>query len=210
MDWQSAIFAPGWVWSVVSTVLVVGSLAGLYRQLRLQGSQAAIEHFDAVGREFFSERMLRYQLDVLLALRAGVDPAHIPAGAAAAVTNYFEKLGTLARKGHVDAELLQGLGGICRAWWATLAPWIRRTHAEMGTSATEDAFEWLAGRFAELNRRAGATGTFDDAYVRASLDRRIGYAQDMIRVEQSLRAVIPALPEATPAAPPATPAAADA
>ena len=32
MDWQNAIFGPGWVWSMLSMVLVVGSLLGLYRQ----------------------------------------------------------------------------------------------------------------------------------------------------------------------------------
>ena len=32
MDWQNAIFGPGWVWSLLSMVLVVGSLLGLYRQ----------------------------------------------------------------------------------------------------------------------------------------------------------------------------------
>jgi hypothetical protein len=39
MDWQNAIFAPGWVWSMLSMVLVVGSLVGLYRQLRTQRVQ---------------------------------------------------------------------------------------------------------------------------------------------------------------------------
>jgi len=31
MDWQNAIFAPGWVWSMLSMVSVVGSLAGVFR-----------------------------------------------------------------------------------------------------------------------------------------------------------------------------------
>src|SRR4029079_1267181 len=39
MDWQNAIFAPGWVWSMLSLVLVVGSLVGLYRQLLSQHTQ---------------------------------------------------------------------------------------------------------------------------------------------------------------------------
>jgi hypothetical protein len=39
MDWQYAIFAPGWVWSMLSLVLVVGTLVGLYRQLLAQRTQ---------------------------------------------------------------------------------------------------------------------------------------------------------------------------
>ena len=39
MDWQNAIFAPGWAWSMLSMVLVVGTLVGLYRQLRTQQVQ---------------------------------------------------------------------------------------------------------------------------------------------------------------------------
>ena len=39
MDWQNAIFAPGWVWSMLSMVLVVGTLVGLYRQLLSQHTQ---------------------------------------------------------------------------------------------------------------------------------------------------------------------------
>jgi len=39
MDWQNAIFAPGWGWSMLSLVLVVGTLVGLYRQLLTQHIQ---------------------------------------------------------------------------------------------------------------------------------------------------------------------------
>ncbi len=206
-----AFIGPGseWFWTAVSGLVLAVTFLAIYRQLRLQRSLAAIEQIDAVMRDFFSERMLRHQLDVLLALRAGVDLAHIPTGSAAAVANYFEKLGTLARKGHIDPRLLEGMGQIGQAWWATLAPWIRRTHSEMGVSTTEDAFEWLAGQFAEMNRRAGATMVFDETYLQGSLARRLAITQDMIRVEQSLRTVILASPEAVPEWPPAAVAAAE-
>ena len=71
MDWQNAIFAPGWVWSLLSLVLVVGSVAGLYRQLRLQHSQGAVEQLDAFKREWYAERLLSYRLNVLVALHDG-------------------------------------------------------------------------------------------------------------------------------------------
>jgi hypothetical protein len=206
-----AFIGPGseWFWTALSGIVLAVTFLAIYRQLRLQRSLAAIEQIDAVMRDFFSERMLRHQLDVLLAQRAGVDPTELPAGAAAAIVNYFEKLGMLARKGHIDRRLLEPMGPICQTWWATLAPLIRRTHVEMGVSTTSDGFGWLAGQLAGMHRRAGVTVTFDDAYVRGSLDRRLGYVQGMLRVEQSLRTVIIASPETAPPAPPATPAAAE-
>jgi hypothetical protein len=54
-----------------------------------------------------------------------------------------------------------------------------------------------------MDIRAGAPPA-DWAWVKANMDRRIAMYEDMIRVEQSLRAVIVASPEAMPAAPPAT------
>ena len=63
MDWQNAIFAPGWFWSMLSTVLVVGSLAGLYRQLRLQSARGAREQLDAIAHEWSSEWYDRCKLD---------------------------------------------------------------------------------------------------------------------------------------------------
>lgn len=67
-----------------------------------------------------------------------------------------------------------GMAGVGLAWWATLEPHNRRARATTGMSSTEDPFEWLAGRFGEIMKRAGGTLVFDDAYIRDSLERMDG------------------------------------
>ena len=98
MDWEKALFAPGWVWSVVSTVVVVGSVLGLYRQLRLQSSQQAVEQLNRFEQEYTSERFLRYYLELLRAQKSGVDPAELPNAAIGPIIGFWERVGSLARR----------------------------------------------------------------------------------------------------------------
>lgn len=203
-----AFIGPGseWFWTAFSGIVLAVTFLAIYRQLRLQASQAAVEQVDAVMREFFSERMLRHQLALLLALQAGVDLEHLPEASATAVHNYFAKLGQLAHDGHVDLRNIGGMAAIGRAWWAALEPHSRRVNTRLGlASPPQDGFEWLVGRFAEIMERAGATLVFDDAYLRDSLGRRLAMTRDLLRVEQSLRTVIVASPEALPPPPPTAP-----
>jgi hypothetical protein len=206
-----AFIGPGseWFWTAVSGLVLAVTFLAIYRQLRLQRSQAAVEQLDAVMQEFFSERMLGHQLALLLAMQAGVDREHLPDGSAAAIYNYFTKLGKLAQDGHVSLKNIGGMAVLGQTWWATLEPHSRRFKAATGMSSAPDSFEWLVGKFAEITKRVGVTITFDDAYLRDSLERRLAIIRDMLRVEQSLRTVIIAAPEAAPPAPPATAAAAE-
>src|SRR5690349_13915420 len=111
MDWQNAVFAPGWVWSLLSLVLVVGSLVGLYRQLRLQSSQNALDQLDRFHQEWTSERMLRHLRDAWIARRDAADPTAVPFAARYGLANFWEKVGALAKAGHADPELLWDLFG---------------------------------------------------------------------------------------------------
>ena len=203
-----AFIGPGseWFWTALSGIILAVTFLAIWRQLRIQTSQAAVEQLDTVMRDFFSERMLGHQLALLLALQAGVDREHLPEGSAAAIYNYFNKLGRLARDGHVDLENIEGMAGLGRVWWATLEPHIRRMQATIGPASTQDPFAWLVGKFTEIMERAGVTTTYDEAYLRDSLDRRLAIVRDMLRVGQSLRTVIIAPPDAV-AAPPAPAAA---
>ena len=124
-----AFIGPGseWFWTALSGIVLAVTFLAIYRQLRLQSSQAAIDQLNEIELEYNSERLLRHQLDVLLALQAGVDPAQLPTGSAAAIANYFEKLGQLVHEGHVDARLVGGLALKTQIWWATLEPWCATT-----------------------------------------------------------------------------------
>jgi hypothetical protein len=208
MDWQNAIFAPGWVWSMLSMVLVVGSLVGLYRQLRLQRNAADIEQLAEFQDEWSSERLVRHKLSVLTAIRDGAHPANVPFGSAYALADFYEKVGSLVRIGRIDATLLHNASGAaCVPFWMTLAPFVGGIR-EVVSPQTHEHFEWLSGVMSAMERRAGAP-TWDAAHLASWREAGIAIYEDQLRVEQSLRTVIVASPEAVPAAPAATAAAAE-
>jgi hypothetical protein len=144
MDWQNAIFAPGWVWSMLSMVLVVGSLAGLYRQLSLARGANAFTQLSALVEEWQGERLVRKRVAVLAAIRDGVVSADVPDSPAGAVANYWEKVGALARAGHLSPALVaEGLGA-ADSWWGILAPWVLRVRSVDANPELFEHFEWLA------------------------------------------------------------------
>jgi hypothetical protein len=198
MDWQNAIFAPGWVWSLLSLVLVVGSLAGLYRQLRLQSSQNANAQMDGFEHEWASEGMLRSKFPVLVALRDGADAASIPDGPAFTIATFWERVGGLIHAGHMDPELLhRGEGIQSQYWWAALKPWVQRGREIDQNPGFYEYFEKLAGIMDELDRRAGLP-IFDGQTIAGGLSGVIARTQERIRVEEAIRTVIIAAPPADP------------
>jgi hypothetical protein len=155
----SAIFGPGseWFWSMASFVVVVVSLAGIYRQIRLQAHASATEQLAEFRREAYSEQMLRCVLDVLVALRDHKDPADIPDGAVLKIGDYWENMAVLARSGHRDLKLLWRYDpASSQLVWAWIAPWVRKVRAEsrFGLPSYHD-LEWLAGAMAKMDRQAG-------------------------------------------------------
>ena len=188
MDWENAIFGPGWVWSMLSIVLVVGSLVGLYRQLRLQARTGAIEQLDVFRREAYSESMLRYGLDVMIALRDHDDPADVPEAAVLGLGDFWANFATLARAGHRDAALLwQSDSASPQIIWWWIAPFVVKARAEsrFGVPAYED-FEWLVGVLAEMDRTGGRPA-INPAVVIGNLDHLIALQKDLLRYGQALR-----------------------
>ncbi len=150
--------------------------------------------------------MNRHKLEILLAFRDELNPANVPSGAASYVRDFWDDMALLVRAGHVDRRLVyESFTAPCRAWWATLAPIVRRLRIEAADPRLSEHHEWLAGVMAEMDRKAGVDISFDEAYVASTLDERIERARDQIRVAEELRAVIvrPMSPAAPPAPPPA-------
>ena len=200
-----------WFWTALSGIVLAVTFIAIYRQLRLQRSQGAIEQTDAFEREWNSERFLLYRLNFLVALQDGADPAHLPEAAAQTLTNYWEEVGTLARSGHLDWRLLwNNRGDACRRWWGYVGPFARATRARLEDPTIAVDFEWLAGEMQEMDRRAGVGVMYNEARLSAMLDGDISNARERVRIEQSLRTVILASPETVPAAPPATAASVEA
>jgi hypothetical protein len=199
-----AFIGPGseWFWTGVSGIVLAVTFIAIYRQLRLQRSQSAIEQLDGFEREWASERMTRFQLDILLALREGADPARVPYASAHAVGTFWEKVAYLIRRGHIDRKLLWNVSGSnCQIWWTTLAPWARERRAETDDPTIAEHFEWLFEAMTELDRRAGVAPQ-DEAQLASRLGRRITVSQGQLRVEQELRTVILASPDTVSVAQP--------
>jgi hypothetical protein len=189
-------------------VLVAVTLIGIYYQLRLARSANAFEQMNRIVREWDSERTTRHKLEILLALRDGVNPADVPYGAAGFVADFWEDVGLLVRAGHSDRTLVsESLGHVWRSWWAALAAFTSRSRIERNDPRIGEHHEWLAGVMAEMDQKAGVSIAFDEAYFTSTLDRRIEDAQDVIRVAEELRAVIvrPMSPSVTLAPAPAAP-----
>ena len=205
-----AFIGPGseWFWTALSGIVLAVTFIAIYRQLRLQRSQSAIEQLDGFQREWASERIVRHMLDALVARRDGTDPADMPPAAVYALAIFWEKIGSLCRSGHIDPKLLWNVSGDeCIECWVLLAPHVKRGQRRMSDPTYFEHFEWIAGVMSETSGRAGVPA-FDEAMLANLLNDRIAEYRDLIRVEQALRTVIIASPDAMPVGQPLTPAAA--
>jgi hypothetical protein len=103
-----AFIGPGseWFWTALSGIVLAVTFLAIYRQLSLQRSAGAIEQLNRIEQEYQSERMLRVALELAQARQAGIDPTLLPQVAVVALVNFWERVATLARRGHIDLELL--------------------------------------------------------------------------------------------------------
>ena len=186
-----AFIGPGseWFWTALTGVVLAGTFIAIYRQLRIARSAAATAQLASFDQQWESERIIRYRLSVLVAVREGAKPEDLPFGAAAALANFWDNVAGLTRRGHVDRELLwTEYGAICESWWVTLAPFINDYRAREDNPSLWRQFEWLAGLLPQLDREGGRP-TFPATWTQAALDRRIAACRDLIRVEEALRTV---------------------
>jgi hypothetical protein len=194
-----ALIGPGseWFWTALSGLVLAVTFLAIYRQLRLQRSAAAIEQLNRIEQEYTSERLNRHTLEVYLAQRAGIAPADLPQHAAAPIVNFWERVGSLARHGHLDLDLLWegGSGFYCQADWVRLAPAVRKVRTEEQNPQVAEQFEWLAVAMEAKARRLGVE--LDDAAKQAArLDRSISNVEGALRVDEALRTAIVAAPQA--------------
>lgn len=194
-----AFIGPGseWFWTALTGLVLAVTFLGIYRQLRLQAHASASEQLGEFRREAYSEQMLRYELDVMVALRDHKDPADVPEAAVLGIGDYWENLAFLARAGHRDPKLLWRYDSAsAQLVWAWLGPWVRKARAEsrFGAPSYHD-LEWLAGVMAEMDRSAGRQA-ITQAMVTSHLEAWITLHQEGIRYAQAARAVIVASPEA--------------
>jgi hypothetical protein len=188
-----AFFGPGseWFWAALQFTALAITFIAIYRQLRLARSARAVELVADIARQFDDERMMRHRLSILLAVRDG---RKTPNGSGIAVGIFLEGLGALARRKHLDLDLLRNLfGQAVLIWWIVMQPFTMQARAEKGADIYSD-FEWLVGVFNKMDRKERLALTApDEAFVRDWLPGAIEGLEERILVEEALRRV-PFLP----------------
>jgi len=189
---ELVILGPGseWLWTMVSGLVLAITFYAIYRQLSLQRDAVAIEQVRQIYREWTDERMSRAKLDCLTGLRDGRD-AQATLLSGTEVADFWEGLAYLVRAGNMDRKLVyNSLGPAVRIWWSILAPSARLVRQQAEDQGIWVDFEWLAGVFAEFDRKANEPAAYDEAYVARRIPEMIETNRQAIRAFEELRAVI--------------------
>jgi hypothetical protein len=185
------LIGPGseWFWTAVSGLILAITFFAIYRQLHLQRDQAATEQLNGLVLEWSSERMCRAKLAILLAFEAGSEADHLPDRAVAHICYFWQRIGFLVRRGHMDLELVyEHLGEQVVDWWERLFP------GEPAGLASKDPagwqhFAWLAAASIARDTKLGVVHDRSQAALKADLQRMIVHYRDAIELEESLRSV---------------------
>jgi hypothetical protein len=186
-----AFIGPGseWFWTALSGIVLAVTFLAIYRQLRLQRSQAAVEQSNDIMQEWSSERLARAKFAILVALESGAEPSALPNRSVSTVGFFWQRVGYLVRRGHVDRQLVyRHLGDQVQAWWALLFPDVSGEAASNDATGWHD-FAWLAGSLAAQDAKAGVDREIDPDSLGAALPAMIAHFRDAIEVEEALRTV---------------------
>jgi hypothetical protein len=184
-----AFIGPGseWFWTALSGVVLAVTFIAIYRQLSLARSANAFTQLNALVEEWQGERMVRKRLAVLVAMRDGTALSDLPESPSGGIANYWEKVGSLARAGHVSPSLIaEGLGGAER-WWAILGPWALRVRTEDGNPQLFEHFEWLAATLVRLHPVLNP----DPTSIYRTLDSTIAAFEADLRDMETIRGAVP-------------------
>jgi hypothetical protein len=190
-----AFIGPGseWFWTAVSGIVLAVTFFAIYRQLALARGANAFAQLGGLVDEWNGERLIRKRLDVLHALRDGVGPTDVPDSPASAIANFWEKVASLVRAGHIDLTLIaEGFGG-AEVWWGILGPYVFRVRTEDANPAFWEHFEWIAGALVKVHPAAA----FDQRSFDRSLEQRIAINEADLRDLVAMRTAID--PPAAPA-----------
>jgi hypothetical protein len=184
-----AFIGPGseWLWTALSGVVLAVTFIAIYRQLRLARDGEAIRMLDGFYAEWNSERMLRYRLARLRWIAAGRPYGARPRGPLNGIGNFWEKLATLGRRGHLDTELLwDAFGADCVVAWYDLETFVHASRDEAGDPRIFEHFDWMAGRMRELDRGSGLHTLSRETYE-SLIPARLAAQEENLRVEVALR-----------------------
>lgn len=185
-----ALIGPGseWFWTAVSGLILGITFVAIYRQLRLHRAATTFQQAAELVHEWDGERMLRARVAVLEAMSTTTDPATWPEHAAAAIGDYWERVGNLVQEGHVDHDQVNG--NTCRMWWARLSPFASLGRDRFGDPEIFIHFERLADVYAREDAKAGITVAYDQPYLDRLLSGSLASARGALGAAEDLRSVI--------------------
>jgi hypothetical protein len=140
-----SFLGPGseWFWTAVSAGLLLATLLAIYRQVRLQRGLKEAQQSEELAREWDSERLLRARLAIALTLQEGREVSS--SAAATRIADYWDKVGSLVRYGHVGGEQITAQwADIILTYWTMLEPMVKRVRTEHGMPNELEHLEWLA------------------------------------------------------------------
>jgi hypothetical protein len=183
-----AFIGPGseWFWTALSGIVLAVTFLAIYRQLALARGANAFAQLGALTDEWDGERLVRKRIAIIVALRDGAASVDIPQAPADAVANYWEKVGTLVRAGHIPASLVAEGMGSTHVWWGILAPYVLKWRTEDANPDLWEHFEWLAGTIVRLHPAAA----FDQQSFDRTLEQRIANNESDLRILEAMRTVI--------------------
>jgi len=194
-----AFIGPGseWFWTALSGLVLAVTFFAIYRQLRLQRGQASIAQVTAIRMDWVSKEERYKRLVALIDLENRAATEGMPSSAYAPA-NWFDRLGYLVRKGHLDAE--EGTGIFLNDllfWWSICEPYIQQERAREGIAQILREFEYLAKEAGRIwQAETGSAYT-----VRETIAEQIDGYTDLLQRQQDIeRGVIPTRKPATTAA----------
>ena len=195
------LVGPGseWFWSAVSGLTVAATLIVIYRQMRDQRSASLYEQSADWGREWSADALAIARVRCLLDLNDRKPEEGLPRSAAE-VGDYFERLATLVRKGHLRVEDVHSdLGPGVGWWWRLLQPYLAYTREQEDFPGLWADWENLEERFKRMDQKMPGRPRHFDVSAAARLER-IEENLHKLRFNADIRnGIYPALPE-TPAA----------
>jgi len=129
-----AFFGPGseWFWAAAQFVVVVVTLAAIYRQLRSQAAANFVHRIETLGSRWDSPRMTYSRLELALHLRYE-QPDLICFYKACPVLDFFADLHNLNVEGYIGIkEIEANWGKAIQMWTALTAPVVALRRQEPG------------------------------------------------------------------------------
>ena len=176
-----------WFWTAFSGIVVAISLVAVFRQLRLQVGQKMRDDAAAMEARYYSERFLRYRLQVALARRDGVGVEDMPDGACRAIVSFWDEVGAFVRAKHIDRKMTaQMMGTAAVTGWHQLQPWIElQRSAFLGGAPDQPSdYEWLVP---ELIRAEPGLASLLEEPPPEFYDGWVANLEELIAVEVALR-----------------------